>query len=286
MGAPDPRLDANGKVHVSLQRLQRSYQKEDPPPQRVKPIPPQIVRHAVESLQSDDRSLAIADLLIIGVFFLLHPGENTYATYNNHPFRLQDASFELPDKSTHNAVTISADDLAIATKVHLNFTTQKNGEANEAITHGDTSDALLSPLKAVRRRVTHLRYFHVPPDTPLYRAYLPSGKYSNITAAILTATLRASCKSIGSSLGIRPLDISARALRAGGAMALLRANVDPVTIRMIGRWKSWTMIRYLHRSATSTTSFAEQMLTGGNFSIAQHATLPTISASVDCLLKE
>jgi hypothetical protein len=39
-------------------------------------------------------------------------------------------------------------------------------------------------------------------------------------------------------------------------MALLWSNVDPVLICLQGRWKSWTMIRYLHRSATDTSDFA------------------------------
>jgi len=63
-------------------------------------------------------------------------------------------------------------------------------------------------------------------------------------------------------------------------MALLRANVDPVLIRMQGRWKSWTMIRYLHRTAADTSDFASRMLEGGTYVISTHATLPDDVASV------
>jgi hypothetical protein len=57
-------------------------------------------------------------------------------------------------------------------------------------------------------------------------------------------------------------------------MALLRARVDPVLIRLLGRWKSWTMLRYLHRSATETTHFAQQMLDNSTYVLSEHATLP------------
>jgi hypothetical protein len=57
-------------------------------------------------------------------------------------------------------------------------------------------------------------------------------------------------------------------------MALLRSNVDPVPIRLQGRWKSWTMIWYLHCSATDTSDFATKMISGGTYVISEHATLP------------
>jgi hypothetical protein len=77
-----------------------------------------------------------------------------------------------------------------------------------------------------------------------------------INAQHVTDILRSSCKQIGASLGIKPEDISARALRAGGMMALVHAGIDPYLIRLYGRWKSWAMLEYLRRSATDTSDFA------------------------------
>jgi hypothetical protein len=57
-------------------------------------------------------------------------------------------------------------------------------------------------------------------------------------------------------------------------MAFPRSNVDPVLIRLQGRWKSWTMIRYLHHSATNTSDFTTKMISGGTYVISEHATLP------------
>lgn len=164
--------------------------------------------------------------------------------------------------------------------MHLLFTNQKNSEKDEALLHGNTTEPLLSPLKAVRRRVEHLRNHQASPDTPLHTVYLRNGQTKRVRSKHITRALRASCKVLGTELGITYNEISARALRAGGAMALLRARVDPTIIRMRGRWKSWTMIQYLHRSAMDTSSFATRMLEGGNFVISKHATLPDDISSI------
>ena len=83
----DPRCANTGRLHPAVGKLQRSYKKADPPPARVKPIPLQLVRHAVHAYwQADPFLQALMDLTIIGFFFLLHPGEHCYDKENNHPF--------------------------------------------------------------------------------------------------------------------------------------------------------------------------------------------------------
>ena len=139
-----------------LRQQYRAYSKEDPPPERVKPIPLQLLRHTVQTLQTDELSRGMADLLIIGFFFLLRPGEYCHnQDGENHPFRLQDCSFELAGQQT-NAATIPPLALAATTLVLLRFTTQKNGIRDEDIFHGVTADPLVCPKKAVARCIQHL----------------------------------------------------------------------------------------------------------------------------------
>jgi hypothetical protein len=218
--------------------------------------------------------LAIADLLVIGFFFMLRPGEYVFHSDQATPFRLQDVSFGLPNARTINATVITEAELATATTVNLLFTTQKNGVRGETITHGDTTDPRLSPVQAVARRVCHLRQNNAPPDSPLFLVYDAGNQTRLVSSTDLTKTLRAACTLDQDTLGIAASDISARALRAGGAMALLRANVDSSTIRLLGRWQSWQMLTYLHRSATDTSSYASKMLHGGHFTLQRHAGLP------------
>ena len=275
LGAPNPRLDLAGNVVRPIQQLQRAWRLVDPPPVRVKPVPLALARHAVNSQDPfDPFQSAVRDLLLIGYFYLLRPGEHTYSGRGGHPFRLCDTSFEVPGGTAQNGAAIDDVSLAAAVRVNLNFTTQKNGERDESITHGDTGDPLLSPVQAVRRRVQHLRHHQASPLTPLFTVFLPAGRRAHVTCHHLTLALRSSCRLIGASLGLTESDISARALRAGGAMALLRADVDPLVVRLMGRWKSDVMIQYLHRSALDTSDLSARMLTGGNFVIPQHQHLP------------
>ena len=62
-------------------------------------------------------------------------------------------------------------------------------------------------------------------------------------------------------MGFLKNKVSARSFWAGGAMALLVAKVDPDVIRLLGRWRSDKMLRYLHLSAQPIMmNFAKRML--------------------------
>lgn len=265
-------MDSHNTFHPDLINLRRAHTKEDPPPYKVKPIPITLVAHACAALTGSALLQTIANLLVVGFFYLLRPGEYTYDARNNHPFRLQDITFETAHGMLNAAIAPVAH-LRTAFRVLLHFTTQKNGERGQTITHGDTNNPILSPLKAVLRQVLHLRQHNAPPETPLHTAYI-QGTPHPVRAQQLTNALRASCKSIGKSLGLTSSDISVRALRSGGCMALLRAGIDPTIARLMGRWKSWAMLEYLRTSAVDTSSFAGKMLTYGAFKLPQHQKLP------------
>ncbi len=72
---------------------------------------------------------------------------------------------------------------------------------------------------------------------------------------------------LGSTVGIAASDMSVRSLRSSGAMALLCADVDTDKIRLLGRWGSDEMLRYLHVQALPiVTPFASLMVRHGHFS--------------------
>ncbi len=82
----DPRLGAAGCLHAKISKLQQSYKKDDPPHEQVKPIPIPLLHHMAENNKSSALSKAVADCGIIGLYYLLQPGEYTHAKENNHPF--------------------------------------------------------------------------------------------------------------------------------------------------------------------------------------------------------
>ena len=96
VGAKDPRLNSAGKVDFRLQRMLRGWKREDPPPNRVKPVPIQVIRRIVfiASFATHPLLQCTADMILLAFFFLLRPGEYTDGTSrdtNSQPFLLSSA---------------------------------------------------------------------------------------------------------------------------------------------------------------------------------------------------
>ena len=77
----------------------------------------------------------------------------------------------------------------------------------------------------------------------------PKGSWKQVTPTMITKLLKGAVSLSGENLGFLPKDVSARSLRAGGALALLCSSIDTDIIRLIGRWRSDEMLRYLHLQA-------------------------------------
>ena len=67
-------------------------------------------------------------------------------------------------------------------------------------------------------------------------------RWSTVLSAEITSALRAATTIIGTQVRFTPDDVSARSMRAGGAMSLLMARVDTDLIRLVGRWHSNVML--------------------------------------------
>ena len=218
------------------------------------------------------RDHAIADLSWIAFFFLLRPGEycaggtKTVTT----PFTLRDIQFFVGNQP-FQATTASAPTCAAATFGSLLFTTQKNGVKGESIGHGATGHPRACAVATIRRRVAHLRQHGATPDTHL--AVIFNGTaWSTVRSAEITTALRAATTLMGPQVGFTPEDVSARLMRAGGAMALLMSRVDTDTIRLVGRWRSDVMLRCLHTTTkTFTEGLASRMVQHGDYALTPPA---------------
>jgi hypothetical protein len=268
LGYSDPRLLPSGKLSFRLSRQLSYYTKSDPPPSRVKPIPTPVLHHtiALHCLANNARSNAIADMLTLGFYFLLRPGE--YAQTDNAesmPFRLCDVHLHAgPHRLAHLWCALPS--LDSATFVCLEFTNQKNGVRGELIGLGRSGNPTFCPVQACINRVKPLRQFNAPPTTPLYAYFLSS--WLAINTSTLTKDLRRTVDVMGHTVGLLSSDISIRSLRSSGAMALLCANVDTDRIRLLGRWRSDEMLRYLHVQAYPVVAhLAPAMLQHGHFQL-------------------
>jgi hypothetical protein len=84
--------------------------------------------------------------------------------------------------------------------------------------------------------------------------------------------------------GIDATSIGAWSLFTGGAIALLQDHMDMINIRMIGRWHSGTMMRYLHVQAQPILgNYAARMFNEGNCSFLPDETIPIIDVYADDL---
>ncbi len=269
LGYDDPRLQPSGRLDFRLQRQLQCYNKVDPPPTRVKPIPLQVLHLAITHCYRSNtiESQTIAQMLILGFFFLLRPGE--YAHTSNEdasPFRLCDIHLMVHTRRL-NPYTCSEIDLDATTYIGLEFTTQKNGVRGEIVGLGRSGHHVLCPVCAMINRVKHLRAFRAPTTTPIY-SYHNNIKWQPINTTVLTLHLRWAVAALSHEVGIAPEEVSIRSLRASGAMALLCAEVDTDKIRLLGRWRSDEMLRYLHVQAFPVLApMASLMLRHGYFTL-------------------
>jgi hypothetical protein len=82
LGQPNPRLTSQNSMDLWLTRQLAAYGKEDPPPQRKKPVPISVLQKAVKYhlLASSHKAKAIANMLLLGFYFMLRPGEYAHTS--------------------------------------------------------------------------------------------------------------------------------------------------------------------------------------------------------------
>jgi hypothetical protein len=275
VGSPDPRLTRFGTVDPRLLSLFHAWSRLDPPPTRVRPLPLPLLQHTVTlaRLCATPFSAAVADCLILAFFFLLRPGEyaGTPSRTLDNLFRLADVSLWLGSRQL-DLLHAPVADLQAATFATLTFTTQKNGVRGERIGHSRSGHPSLCPVLCVVSRILHLRSHHAVPSTPLNAVW--QGRWTYVLPTHITQSLRAAVR-LHPSFGFSVSDVSARSTRAGGAMALLCGGIDSDRIRLIGRWRSDEMYRYLHVQAQPVMNgVAAAMFRGGHFHL--HPGDPTL----------
>ena len=254
-------------MDLRLTNLWKDWSRHDDPPRRLKPIPVQVL-HEVQRIADLSGSLALkttARMMWIAFFFLCRPGEYCETGYSSHLFRLADIQLSL-GAAVLDIATATPALLRASTFTSLTFTDQKNSIRGEKVGLGHSGHPYASPTIAIADQVLHLRANNASPSTPLC-AFCQSGRWFSVTPDMITRLLRAAVTAIGPSCGLLPSDVSARCLRASGAMALLCGKCDPLTIRLLGRWRSDEMIKYLHIQApTLVRDLSRCMLQGGSYS--------------------
>ena len=283
VGTKDPRLDFFGKTDFRIARQLRAYKKTDKPTTRVKPVPITLIIFILQQAYNDTRrsdQCLLANIICVAFFFLLRPGEYTGTTRDDRPFHLEDVALFLHQRRLQ-FWTAPRHEIEAATNVSYTFTTQKNGEMNEVLSHGRSGHPLCCPVTATIRLILYHRdqlnpdgSFRSQPTTPI-SSYYKNNALVPVKPKDITDILRTTATLQYHVIGIRASEISARSLRAGGAMALLCGKVNQCLIKMLGRWHSNAMMRYSHLQAFPIMSqFTPAMFNNGTFSFLPNETVP------------
>ena len=279
LGLPDPRLTSHGLMDPRLSSLYKAYANEDPAPERVKPVPIQIVHRAQDLLSpsATDLERATMDMTWLGLFYMLRPGEHCKSSDNN-PLLLRDITLTIGHRKLnvfHDAIA----DLLRSTHSSITFDDQKNRERGEVIGHGRSGHSTACPTLAIVRRVIYLRNNQALPTTPLC-ATKHNNRWKYVTSKLITTSLRVAAASLP-HLNYNPTDVTARSLRSGGAMALICGNISKDRIQLQGRWKSDTVFRYLHAQALPLVhNLASVMLRHGAFTLLPGQDIPVEATHV------
>jgi hypothetical protein len=128
MGTHDVQKTATGDIDFCIQRQIRSWEREDDPPTRDKPIPVQIIMVVISLAfgeHHNDASQAIADMTTIAFFYLIRMGKYTGTTSDDTAFRLCDLQLWIGNQGV-DAMHAPDAQLLASTVASLVFTTQKN----------------------------------------------------------------------------------------------------------------------------------------------------------------
>jgi hypothetical protein len=105
--------------------------------------------------------------------------------------------------------------------------------------------------------------------TPLCAYYNSQHRLSYVKSQCITNSLCHAAGNLEQFTGIDRFLLSARSLRPGGATALLCAGIDSDVIKLLGRWKSDAMFRYLRIQAhIHQDNISQRMLDHGSYTFA------------------
>jgi hypothetical protein len=195
---------------------------------------------------------AVGDLTVIAFYYLLRVGEYTCKRSRNDSkqtvqFKMEDVTFFSEHTGRLQQLPRDAPDhlLLTATSATLKLDNQKNGWKGVCIHQECNGEVVACPVRALARRVIHLRMHNSEPTTYL-SAYFSQGKRFDVNDRHISAALKMAGVALGYPDRGFPIDrIDTHSLRSGGANALSLAGYSDRQIQKMGRWKGSTFKEYI-----------------------------------------
>lgn len=258
VGTNPIKIEGTGHLLPRLQQMLDGWRKEDPATVKMLPVEadvPELLVTQGQQKGTTELEKAVGDLVMIAFYYLLRVGEYTVKGKRNDT--KQTVQFKMEDvttffkKNTHGVLRClhreASDQLVMqADGATLKLDNQKNGWKGVCIYQEGNGQALLCPVRALGRRICHLRRHGARPKTFL-SAYFAAGTQGNVTAEHVSAAVKiaATALSYPGTKGIPIQRINTHSLRSGGANALALAGYSDTQIQKMGRWRGATFKEYI-----------------------------------------
>ncbi len=201
---------------------------------------------------------AVGDLALIAFYYLLRIGEYTVKRQCNRTkrakkqtvqFKLEDVTFFkidkngilrcLPRNAPHSLIMT-------AESATLKLDNQKNGWKGVCVHQEANGEAFNCPVRALARRVIHLRENGGDTKVLLSAFYVDGTRY-DVTGEDISKGLKmaATLLHYPTTRGIPIECIDTHSLHSGGANALALSGYSDTQIQKMGRWKGTTFKEYI-----------------------------------------
>ena len=256
-GINPTKIEHSDKLIPRLSQMFDGWRKADPPVIKKLPVEvdvPELLCRAGHIPTANELDRTIGDLALIAYYYLLRVGE--YTTKNSCNYTKQTTQFRLRDITFFKinprgdlrqlGRTAPITDILTATSATLKLDNQKNGWRGVCIHHEANGNITTCPVRALARRVAHLRRHNAPNDCFLSSFYVNTSKF-DVTDTDVRKSLKqaATILHYPSRKGIPIERVDTHSLRSGGANALSLAGYSDREIQKMGRWRSATFKEYI-----------------------------------------
>ncbi len=210
--------------------------------------------------------LALCELFIGAFFFAMRSCEylKVSGERKTNLLTLQNIRFFIGNcEIAHNSPHLHLSD-----SVSITFEHQKRDIKNDIITHHNTDDKLLCPVKIWCKIVRRLISYPTSSPETTVNTYLHREKSKTLfTGNVLLRRLRLAATTIGpNELGFTAKQIGLHSARSGAAMAMYLAGVPVFTIMLLGRWSSDAFLRYIRKQVKEfSTGISQKMIIHEHF---------------------
>ena len=263
---------------ICIQELLEGYRSADPPTEKKLPIEadvPELLFELGYGPTGTTLGKAVGDLTLIVFYYLLRVGEYTVKGTRNESkqtvqFKLEDVTFfHRNEMGQLRCLPRNAplEMLLSAEGACLKLDNQKNGWKGVCVYHQHNGDPLRCPIRALARRVTHMRSNNAGPQVYL-SSYYVNGARKDVTAEDISKHLKlaAGLLNYPTRKGIPVERVDTHSLRGGGANALALSGYSETAIQKMGRWKGATFKEYIREElANYADGMSTAMKTKFNF---------------------